>query len=351
MKTKDNHNSSFKHVGETGQQFVKPDIEDEISKMKEIRFNDISAIDLILILWKNKFVLFVCMFLTTVVGLIYALTATESFTTSCCFIVKTSSKGGGNLNQLAALAGVNIFNSSNTDPSDYLDKVIQDKNFIEKLLERKWFFKNDSLTIENILKIKLDTTLKNWEYTYFMTKVEKVRKCKLISIRKDAKTGLLHLSSVAPDPQLAYDLNVFTLDYISDYIRNSIKTQAKEKRVFIDERIIESKQALEKSEDVLARFRGSNLMTSSPQVMLEEARLLRQVTMNQEIYIQFQKQYELARIEELDNQTLVQVVKGAEVPIERFKPQRKNVIFLSLILGFMLGSVICYGHFIFNKSL
>lgn len=307
---------------------------------------EISLIDLILILWKNKYVVIICMFLATIAGIIHALISTEIFSTSANFIVKTGGKGGGgSLGQLAALAGVNIGSSGNVDPSDYIDKIIQDKDFIAKLLERKWFFKSETLLIEQILDIKPDTTISNWEYVYFMNKVEKIRTGNFLSIRKDAKTGLLTLTTNAPDPQLAYDLNAFTLDYISDYIRNSIKTQAKEKRIFIVERIRESKLSLEKSEDALARFRGSNVMSSSPQIILEEARLLRQATMNQEIYIQFQKQYELARIEELDDQTLIQVIKGAEVPVLRSKPKRKMIVVLSGFTGFFIGvsaAFFCY---------
>jgi hypothetical protein len=63
-----------------------------------------------------------------------------------------------------------------------------------------------------------------------------------LSLKKDPKSGLLTLSSSAPDPQLSYDLNVFTLDFISSYIRNSLKSQAKEKRLFIEERIRSSKK-------------------------------------------------------------------------------------------------------------
>lgn len=266
--------------------------------------------------------------------------APEIFSTSTIFLTKTGKQGGGeNLGQLAALAGINIGSSSNVDPSQYLDLVIQDKKFIETLYKRKWFFKGDSLPLEKILSIEPDTTLPNWEYRYFIRKIDAFRNG-MLSLGKDRKNGLLILSSNAPDPQLAYDLNIFTLDFISSYIRNSLKNQAKEKRLFIEDRIKESKEVLEKAEDALAKFKGSNLMTRSPQAILDEARLSRDVTMNQELYIQFQKQYELARIEELNDQTLVQVVREAEVPVFRDKPKRKLMVEISFMAGLFLGVVI-----------
>jgi len=301
--------------------------------------DEISLIDLVLILWKGKFIIAACTILVTIAGIIYALLAPEVFSTSTIFITKTGSKSSGGLGQLAALAGVSMGSTSNVDPSDYLDKVIQDKDFVATLFERKWFFKGDSLPLETILELEPDTTIPNWEYSWFMNKIDAVRKGNVLSLKKDMKTSLLTLSTNAPAPTLAFDLNDYTLSYLSGYIRNSIKSQAKEKRQFIEERIRESKRALEKAEDALAKFKGSNLMTRSPQAILEESRLTRDAVMNQEVYIQFQKQFELARIEELDDQTLVQVVKGAEVPVLKSEPRRVRIVIVAFVIGVLIGLI------------
>lgn len=309
--------------------------------------DEITLIDLIRILWKGKYIIAACTVIVTALGVIYALIATEIFSTSTTFILKTKgSSGGGSLSQLASLAGINMGSNNNIDPSDYLDKIVQDKEFISKLYEKKWFFKGDSLSLEQVFEIKPDTTIPNFEYVFFMEKIETIRKGKVLSINKDAKTGILTLTSNAPDPQLAYDLNLFTINYISNYIRNSLKTQAKEKRIFIEERIKETKEELTKAENALVEFKERNLASIAPKVALEEGRLMRNVTMNQEIYIQFQKQYELTRIEELDDQALVQVVKSADVPIMNSKPKRKMIVIFTFILGLFSGVVF---HLIINS--
>jgi len=303
--------------------------------------DEISLIDLILVLWKGKYIIAACTVISTVLGVIYALTATEIFSTSTTFILKTKGGGGGgSLGQLAAIAGINMGSNNNADPSDYLDKILQDKEFIAKLYEKKWFFKGDSLPLEQIFELEPDTTVPNWEYAFFMKKINAVRKGGILSVNKDVKTGILTLASNAPDPQLAYDLNLFTINYISNYIRNSLKTQAKEKRIFIEERIKETKEELTNAENALAEFKERNLASIAPKVALEEGRLMRNVTLNQEIYIQFQKQYELTRIEELDDQALIQVVKSAEVPVLRNKPKRKLLVMISFISGMFSGIVL-----------
>ncbi len=311
----------------TNSEVIAPSVSDEIT-----------LFDLVLIIWKGKFCIAICALLTTIAGVIYALTSPEVFSTSSYFITKTGkSSGMSSLGQLAALAGVPMGNSGAIDPSEYLDKVIQDQQFISGLYERKWLFKGDSLPLEKILGVEKDTTLANWSHAYFMAKIEAVRKGKLLSIGKDPKVGVLTLNTNMPDPRLAYDVNRYTLDFISNYIRNSIQSQAKEKRSFIEDRLKEVKIDLQNAENNLAKFKERNLMSSSPQVMLEEGRLVRQVTINQEIYLQFQKQYEMARIEELDDQPLIQIVRNPEVSIMRSKPKRTQTVIFSFVIGMVIG--------------
>ena len=165
---------------------------------------------------------------------------------------------------------------------------------------------------------------------------------------KNVETSILTLTSNAPDPQFAYDLNLFTINYISNYIRNSLKSQAKEKRIFIEERMKETKEELTKAENALAEFKERNLASNVPKVALEEGRLVRNVTLNKELYIQFQKQYELSRFEELDDQTLVQVIKSAEVPVLPKKPNRILIIVISVFSGIILGISFSFSLFIVN---
>lgn len=312
--------------------------------------DDISIIDIILVLWKGRYAVISCTVIMTVLGILYALNAPEVFTTSSYFFIKNG-KGSGteNLSQLASLAGFSLRSSENIDPSIYIDQIIKDREFAERLYNRKWFFKGDSLNLEQILKVKKDTTLENWQHIYYMAKIEAIRDDDLLSIKKDAKTGVLTLISNISDPQLTYDLNKYTLDFISNYIRNSIQTQAKEKRLFIQERLKEVKDDLQIYENKLINFRERNLMSKSPQLLMEEARLSRQVTLDQEIYLQFQKQYELVKLEELDNQTLLQIVRNPDIPAIKSKPKRKVIIAISLLFGLCLGLCSAIGIHVFPK--
>ena len=309
---------------------------------------EFSLIDFLFLLWRGKSIIIACIIFSIFAGALYLIFATPVFTTSTIFITKNGRSNNNSLAQLALLNGINLGGSVNYDPSDYFDKIIQDKEFLLSLFKQRWFFKGDSFSLEQILKIEPDTTISNWDYFYSINKIETVRKKRLLSIRKDIKTGIITLTVSAPDPQLAYDLNIYTLNYLSDYVRNELKTQAKEKRLFIEERIKETKEDLFKSENALVKFKERNFASQSPQVTLEEARLLRRVNLNQEIYIQFQKQYELAKIEELDDQTLLQIIRNPEIPIKRSKPRKSILLPIYMCFGIFMGCIIVIsGHFLF----
>lgn len=305
----------------------------------------ISLVDIFSIIWNCKYIIIVCSLLATVAGFIYAITTPEVFSTSANFIIKTGNNSGiSSIGELASLAGITMNNSGDVNPSDYLDIIFQDQKFISGLYERNWFFRGDSLPLEDILGIRKDTTISNWKYVFHMSKIEKVRHSGMLDIKKDRKTGILTLKTNTLDPQLSYDISKYTLDYISFYIRKSIKTQAKEKKSFIEERLDEVKVDLQNAESKLTKFKERNLMSNSPQIILEESRLMRQVTLNQEIYIQFRKQYELARIEELNDQNLIQIIKSPEVPVKRSKPKRFLIMIMALLCGTSTGFLISFTY-------
>ena len=192
-------------------------------------------------------------------GVIYTLIATEIFSTSTIFILKTKgSSGGGNLSQLALLAGINMGSNNNIDPSDYLDKIIQDKEFISKLYEKKWFFKGDSLPLEQIYEIKPDTTVSDFEYMFSMKKIETIRKGNVLSINKDSKTGILTPTSNAPTSLPT--IGTFTINYIQ-YIQ--LHKNRPKRKEFIEERIKETKEILQKECTVMFKERNLSIALKS----------------------------------------------------------------------------------------
>lgn len=313
---------------------IKPDNSDSSSNMFS---NEISIMEILITLWKKKWIIIICTVLVIILGIIYSYTIQKEYTTETKFVVKTSRNTSNSLSQIASLAGFSLGNGVTTDPSEYLKDILDDKIFISGLYEKKWYYEGDSLCLDKIFMVKFDSTVSNWEHRYYMSKLETIRKKRSINIRKDSKTGIVTLTVKMPDAQLAYDLNIYVIDYLSQYLKHYLKSQAKEKRDFIEKRIEEAKTDLIRSEDQLSRFRERNMMSSSPSLAVEEMRLTRQLTINQEIFIELKKQYEIAKMEELDDQSLVQTIKNPDIPAWRSKPNRYQIVVIFSFLGMVLG--------------
>ena len=131
------------------------------------------------------------------------------------------------------------------------------------------------------------------------------------------------------------------INELDKFIRTKKKTNASEQRKFIEGRLSEVKSDLEQSENRLKDFRETNrIIASSPQLILEQERLLREVQINTTLYTELKKQYEIIKIEEIKNIPLISVMDYARPAAKKDKPKRSIIVLTSLLLSF-LGSA-CY---------
>ena len=81
------------------------------------------------------------------------------------------------------------------------------------------------------------------------------------------------------------------------------------------------------AEDALKDFREKNrIILSSPALMLEQERLIRELEVKKQIYITLKTQMEMANIEEVQNSKTIRVLDHPEVPINRTSPQRTKEV-------------------------
>ncbi len=74
-----------------------------------------------------------------------------------------------------------------------------------------------------------------------------------------------------------------------------------------------------------------------PQARLEYMRLLREAKFNEYLYGLLQKQFEMAKLGEVKDAAVIQVIDEAVPPQVRFKPKRTLMVMLAAVLGFFLS--------------
>ncbi len=167
-----------------------------------------------------------------------------------------------------------------------------------------------------------------------------------LKVNLDLKTSLLTLELEMGEPQLTADiLNEIVLS-LDKYIRTKKSSTAGNQREFIEERLNTVKKDLTRAENVLKEFRERNRLVSAPELLLDQERLIREVTMNATIFTELKKQFELAKIEEVKNIPVINVLDKARASAVKENPKRSFIVILSFVFG-LFGTI---GIELFRKS-
>ncbi|MGB6032965.1 MAG: GNVR domain-containing protein, partial [Bacteroidota bacterium] len=169
--------------------------------------------------------------------------------------------------------------------------------------------------------------------------LEEALKClrKLMSAQHDVKTKTVTITLEMREPQLAADVLNMLVQEVDRFIREERTTSASEQVKWISERLAEVEEELRAAEDSLTDFRERNRrVIDSPELLLQQARLQREVTVKSTIFIELKKQRELAEIEEIKNVSIVNVLDKARAPVKKVRPKRATnsgiVFLLSVVL-------------------
>jgi len=296
-----------------------------------------------------------------ILGMAFALAilSTPFYKTEAKIIYQTSgSSQSGGLSALAALAGVSMSASKGDDPSAYLQDIILSNNMLQSILAEKWKISKafkDTLTpvdLQTLWKVKPDTTKENWELKLKYWMLEVLKKEKYIVFSQDKKSGVITLSTEFQDPQVSFDVNNFIYNQLNDILKNKMHFKASENRKFTEERLLEVESNLKEAEENLRRFRQRNRLRVDPADELEDARLQRNVLMNQEIMVQLRKQYEVAKIDEARDMPVLDVIDAPMKPIEKSKPKRKIIVLAGGMVAaiFAILFAVLYDVFLEKKA-
>ncbi len=90
-------------------------------------------------------------------------------------------------------------------------------------------------------------------------------------------------------------------------------------------------------------------MGSVPNLGLEYARLLREVKIQETIFEQLTKQYEVAKLNEAKDSSSLQVLDEAVAPTKKSKPKRSLIVILSTVSAFFVGIFLVFIQEYFGK--
>ncbi len=207
-------------------------------------------------------------------------------------------------------------------------------------------------TFPGLREFQADTSEFNWAQKKRAALIEQLLQDGYIQFSQDKKSGVYTLTTEFEDPRVTYDINVFLYQELNNTLVNKMSFKAAANRKFIEERLSEVKKDLANAENNLKHYRAKNRLRLDPSDQLEDARLQREVLINQEVMIQLQKQYEMAKIEEAKDLPVLDVIDSPRMPVEKSKPQRKRIVLIGLVLGLILGAMaaLVYDYWLENRQ-
>jgi uncharacterized protein involved in exopolysaccharide biosynthesis len=174
---------------------------------------------------------------------------------------------------------------------------------------------------------------------------------KLVSARVDNQTGVVRLSVDARYPTLAAAVANRFVTYLNDFNARTRQSQARERRKFIEQRLEDGERELRTTEESLRTFYERNRSwQQSPQLVFDEGRLRRQVEIRQEVYLTLRREYETARIEEVNDTPVITVIDRATPPQEKSKPKRRLLVVVAFMLGGIVGVFWAAGGEYFDRA-
>ena len=165
---------------------------------------------------------------------------------------------------------------------------------------------------------------------------------KMITVSRVKKSPLLLISVSTFEKQLSADISDAIIEILSKIANKFKLSQVKEKKAYISNRMNQVESDLVGIEENLKVFRERNRkIIKSPTLLLEQERLMRDVQVQTQMYITLKTQYEMAEIELVERQNMLQVLDPPEAPTIQDSPDvlLNTIIAAFLGLSFSLGSI------------
>lgn len=341
---------------------------------------EIDLMELALKLWaERKWIIKMCC-IAAVIGVIVAFSIPREYSTTVTLAPESTGKGGGGMNSLAAMVGINLSSGSSGDalsPELYPD-IVNSTPFLIDLFDVRVQDK----------KARIDTTLYaymnehqrapwwsailsapvrvlGWTLSLFREKEEVEGDAQLdpfrltleeagvakalstrIGVAVDKKTGVTTLSVMMQDPLISASVTDTVMRNLQRYITDYRTNKARHDLAFADKLYQESKKNYEVAQSKYANFVDANKNIVQLSFRVEQERLQNEVNLAYQNYSQMSQQLQLAKAKVQEITPVYTVVQPASVPLRPVKPSK-----MMILVGFVfMAFAVCAGWILYGRD-
>ena len=276
-----------------------------------------------------------------------SITSGKSYSAYASFMPK-GARGGGQLGGIAAQFGINISGGdAMSSPQLYTD-LLETRTILWPVAQKTYkvthpergAIEGDIITIFNIKGR------------------QNVREARAVNSLKGAvnstviaKTGVIQMRVATGYPELSLQVANNVLAQLNEYNLEMRQSTAAAEREFVERQVDQKRAELRVAESQLENFLDTNRQyRTSPQLTLEYGRLQRIVDMRQTLYSRMLEAYENARIEEVRNLPVINIIEAPQLPIGPDARGGVRKTGIGLLLGFTLALIIAFIRDRFAKT-
>jgi uncharacterized protein involved in exopolysaccharide biosynthesis len=297
----------------------------------------------LLVVWQSKLLIAEIVGAVTVIAVIVSLLLPKYYKSTAVILPETDKSKLASLSQVSALASLAGLNIGEIPLEQLYPTIVMSEAVLKEVIYAKYQTEKYPQPVDLIeyWGIKGSTPLRAYELALKQLQGN-------LTADLERPTFVLTVSIMTREPKLSADILNNVVHGLDKFLRTKKINNATERRKWIEQRLEEVKRDLEKSENNLREFREKNRrVTESPQLLLEQDRLAREVEINSTLYVELKKQYELVKIEEIRNLAIINVMDEARPSGAREKPKRAQIVILWFILSIVgsIGYVIAVDHY------
>jgi uncharacterized protein involved in exopolysaccharide biosynthesis len=235
----------------------------------------------------------------------------------------------GQFADIAQLAGVNIPGS---EIARLYPTIVTSETVLRSVIEKKYKSERYSDSVDLVQYFDFNEGAPEKDMAASLKKMRG-----LLSATFENRTSVVSLSLEMREAGLAADVLNAIIGELDGFMRSKRVTSASEQVKWIDVRLKQVQQELRSAEEALKDFRERNRRVSdSPDLLLQQQRLMRNVEVSSAVFVELKKQFELAKLEEIKNITIVNVLDPGRAPVKKDSPHRAlntAVMFLLALVG------------------
>ena len=249
---------------------------------------------------------------------------------------------------------------SSSDNNFYIPDIIESNSLKKEIIYKNWnnfkykvpmnlidYWKIDDSSIYNKIKRIFGGSFYNKNLYEKNAAISRLNN--LIEINEN-NSGLIEVTVFMNEPKMASDIANYIAEYVVDFVKKQQLIFANKSKDFILERKQIAHEELSDSEVDITNFRKKHpLILDTPELQLERARLIRNVQVNQEVYITLREQLEIAKIETTKERLFINVLDKAEPDYKKAKPKILLTLIVFIFFGFIFAILLLLLYFNYEK--